>query len=47
MKKLTTPISALIASVIILVIGILCIVTGAASGETSAGASEGYLPLTW
>lgn len=41
MKKLTTPISALIASVIILVIGILCIVTGAASGEASAGASEG------
>jgi hypothetical protein len=41
MKKLTTPISALIASVIILVIGILCIVAGAASGEASASAFEG------
>ena len=41
MKNLTKNISTLISALVILVVGILCIVAGAASGETSANAYEG------
>ena len=41
MKNLTKSLSALISSIIVLVVGILCIVAGAASGETAANAYEG------
>ena len=41
MKKFTTPVAAIIASVIVLVVGILCIVAGASSGEAQASAYEG------
>jgi hypothetical protein len=41
MKNITKSLSALISSIIVLVVGILCIVAGASSGETSANAYEG------
>ncbi len=41
MKNLAKSISIIITSIIVLVVGILCIVAGAATGETSANAYEG------
>ena len=41
MKNLIISLSSLISSIIVLVVGILCIVAGASSGETSANAYEG------
>ena len=41
MNFLKKSFSKIIAAVVVLVVGVLCIVAGASSGETSASAYEG------